>query len=203
MADAARRADIAAALADPLVQQGRLEALVAELLRAGKAPVLAAGLVPLAELGVVRVGLFGEAGGVAAPGFEGWLPTAVVDEVRARHAGLVAGCWDGGLEAGWSLAWTDAAAEGLVAWTAQGGRLRLADGVVDLLDDGRWTVIPAERVARVSLQGLPEQRALLRLHTTDGRFVAMRAGRALGAGLLVERLARALGVEAGGSRWDR
>lgn len=202
MAEADRRADIAAALAEALALLGRAEAVVGEMLRAGREPVLAVGVVPVPELDVRRLGVFVEAGGVGPPGFEAWLPTRLVAELLERHPGLRRGGWDSALGQAWSIAWTED--EGpLVAWTVDGGRLRVDGGVVDVLDAGRWTVVPTTRVARLSLAALPADQALIRLHTTDGRFVGLRAASATAAALVADRVAAVLGVPHDGGRRDR
>lgn len=187
--------------ADPLEQLGHAEALVAEMLRAGRVPVLAIGVVPLVELGAVRVAIFGEAGGVDAPGWEGWLPAGDARELVQRHPGLRRARWDADHAAAWSIAWTEDE-DALVVWTSAGARLRVQEGTIDVLDQGRWTVIPTVRIARVSLARVGPDHALVRLHTSDGRMVSMRAGRVTAAGLVVARVARVLGVSAGTSRFD-
>lgn len=185
----------------PLEQLGRAEALVAEMLRAGRAPVLALGVVPLAELGGVRVAVFGEAGGVDAPAWEGWLPEAEALELVARHPGLRRATWDAELGQAWTVAWTEDDGD-LVVWTATQARLRVQGGTLDVLEAGRWNIVPAARIARVSLAPGGPEHGLMRLHTTDGRMVTMRAGRLVAASLACRRVAEVLGVTLATSRWE-
>ena len=176
-----------------LAQLGRVEALLGELMRAGRSPVLAIGIVPVAELDQVRVAVFGEAGDAAEPAWDGWMDRAIVTELSLRRPGPRIAFWDADHESAWTVAWTQD--EGpLVIWTPRGARLRLQEGTVDVLDQGRWTVLPIERVARVSLGSAGEHQALLRLHTTDGRLVAFAAGRLPAAGLAGAHLGLILGL---------
>jgi len=202
VADEPRRSPRLALLPEEvLADLGRAEAIVAEVLRAGGAPVVARGLVPLPELAAVRVGVFGEAGTAARPAWEGWLPSALAEELSQRDALVVAATWDAGPVEGWSVCWTETG-EGVVVWTSEGARLRVDAATVDVLEAGRWTVLPIARVARLSLGSGPGEVGLLRLHTVDGRSVGLRAGRVTTAPLVTARVAAVLGVDWAPGRWD-
>lgn len=200
MTDDDRAARLGARAAGTLADLGRVEALVAEMLRAGRAPVLALGVVPLAELSAVRLGVFVEAGSVVPPGWEGWLPQEVADQLVDRHDGLRRACWDASVVRCWSIAWTVDPGP-LVVWNTEGSRLRVGDGVVDVLDRGRWTVVPTGRIGRVSLAGEADGVGQIRLHMLDGRLVAFEVGRSDAAALVAERVADVLGVEWSAARW--
>lgn len=191
---------------DVLADLGRIEALVGEMLRAGRVPVLAVGVVPIVELGAVRVAVFGEAGGVQEPGWEGWLPEDLARELTQRHAALRQAAWDADHAFDWSVAWTEDTGS-TVVWTAEGARLRVVDGTIDVLDQGRWTIVPTGRIARITLSRVHPHPAgvdhgVIRLHTTDGRQVPLLAGRMIAAGLVARHLAAVLGVAWTTSRWD-
>ncbi|RME21451.1 MAG: hypothetical protein D6798_18080 [Deltaproteobacteria bacterium] len=189
-----------------LVDLGRVEAVLAEMRRAGRVPVVARGIVPLAELAAARVALFGEAGGVQDPAWEGWLSDALTCDLVARHGDIRRARWDADHAAGWSVAWTDDDGPPVI-WTAEGGRLRLLDGTVDVLDGGRWVILPASRIVRITLARVHHraeqaEHGVIRLHTDDGRQVSLRAGRMIAAGMVARHLAEVLGVAWTTSRWD-
>ncbi|NOY25807.1 MAG: hypothetical protein GXP62_08020, partial [Oligoflexia bacterium] len=177
-----------------LVDIERVESMLATLRQDGHAPILALGVVPLPELAAVNLGIFVEAGAVSPPAWEGWLALAVADVLRAGGSSARVACWDASIAHRWTVAWTEDDGP-LVAWTPAGGRLRIADGVVDVLDEGRWTVVPIVRLKEVSVtaQGSPGQ--ALRLHMKDGRVVPFNLGhRENTANLVAQRVATVLGV---------
>jgi len=189
-----------------LAHLGRVEALLVEMRRAGRVPVVARGIVPLVELDAARVALFGEAGGVQDPAWEGWLPDALARDLVERHADVRRACWDADHAAAWSVAWTDDEGPSVV-WTAEGARLRLLEGTVDVLDRGRWVVVPDSRIVRITLSRVHHrheqtEHGVIRLHTDDGRQVSLRAGRMIAAGMVARHLATVLGVAWTTSRWD-
>ncbi|MCB9780493.1 MAG: hypothetical protein H6742_18145 [Alphaproteobacteria bacterium] len=198
--------DADAALIERLV---RVDAVVTELARGGRRPLLAVGMVPLAEVASVRVGVFAEAGGVGGPAWEGFLPWTAPGELCGRHGALRRGAWDASLAQGWSVAWCEDCgglsqeeAPRFVAWTPGGGRLRVEEGMVDVLVSGRWSVLPARRIEAVELVEVfgpeedGERLALgeLRLATGDRRRLGFPAGRLAAASALGQALAEALAV---------